>query len=133
MSEIFCRTEYNSMRTLVLSPEQSVDQITLERNGRGFVYCVRDKYEKFILISQRLNRIAAYLRDNEIDDVRASSMYDAVLRCDVGQLYKHRWLLHRLPLAEAVDYIRHARSEQLYHNHIILGTHHQYRVSRSTE
>jgi hypothetical protein len=123
----------NSMRTLVLSPEHSVDQITLEHNGRGYVYIVQDRYENYILVSQRLNRIAAYLRHSGVDNVCACSMYDAVLRCKTGQLYKHRWLLHRLPLVEAVDYIRQARSEQLYHNQIILGTHHQYRVSRSTE
>jgi hypothetical protein len=125
------------MRTLVLTPEQSVDQIILERNGRGFVYLVRDKFEKYILISQRLHRIAAYLRHNGIDDVRASSLYDAILRCEAGQQYcieyKHRWLLSRLPLVAAVDRFRHASNERLFENRIILGTPHQYKVSRPTE
>jgi|EP00966_Prymnesium_polylepis_P329943 hypothetical protein len=112
------------MRVLNLEPCETIAQITPELNSRSNVYIVTDRYGvgpygDLIIVGQNLKKIGIFLSTNGCDDVRTSSLYDASQR---KELYKHRWQILRLPLADAVEQIKRAQRDKSSAKTVVLGT-----------
>ena len=106
-------------RALRIRPDQKILYITADRNSRNNVYMVRDRYSiRNTMVSQFLNKIANFLTDMGVDDVRVSSLYDALRR---EEPYKHRWIVRKIPIQEAHIDIEIYRSIRHDDDLIVIG------------
>jgi hypothetical protein len=120
------------MRVLKLEACETIAHILPELNSRNNVYIVTDRYGvggDLIIVSQNLKRIGMFINSNG-DDVRTSSLYDASQR---QELYKHRWKILRLPLADAVEQIKQAQRDKCSAKTIVLGTKMHYKCVPTCE
>ena len=116
-----------------LQPKQSLVRVEREPHARKRgAYVVRDRHGQFLLVSQKLALIAAFLNqvaEHAGERVSVPGLYLNVGRTSNGvQGYcKHRWRIEFHPLEHAGAAFEAARAE--YAHAVVLGAKDAYRVA----
>ena len=96
-----------------LAPQTRLTRADRESGGRGYAYIVADVIgRKTICVAQRMPLAVDYLKQLGLDDCKTSSLYDACLRS--GMLYKHRFRVLKVDLAQLAEKFNSEREAQRY-------------------
>lgn len=115
-----------------LRPEQALREISREKNSRGFVYLILDRFGSAFVVTQKLALAACWMNrfvKEPIDEPYAcSSLYEsALLR---RGLHKNRWRVIRLDLDEHTPArIQQERDERKFDRAVLLGNAKNYLIS----
>jgi hypothetical protein len=114
---------------VTIEPTQALAAVAREKQSRGYVYVVADRFGSHLVVSQNMKRIIEYLNGaaDEEAPLKQSALYEAAsLRSGVP--YRHRWRVMKLDLPDSLPVIAKEIEARSYGKVVAVGAPSAYRV-----